>query len=273
MFGLRSRYALTNFFIANLRQNLYFALRAGRLQGQQQADPEPRPALRVRLARSGSATTSSPTSTPRPARWCGPATAPRPRARERRPATTSARGSASPTPSTPKTVLRGGYGIAYIHFHRAGGGNVLPINGPQVITAVVSQANPADPAFRPTQAGLPRGPHRPQPLQPPAREHHLHAAATTRRPRSRAGSSPCSASSSSNVVLDLAYVGNHSERLAALRELQPGAAQQRAGTIPPAGAAPDPGVRRHHLRVQRRLLALQQLPGAPGGTSRQRSPS
>ena len=24
MFGLRSRYALTNFFIANLRQNLYF---------------------------------------------------------------------------------------------------------------------------------------------------------------------------------------------------------------------------------------------------------
>ena len=35
--------------------------------------------------------------------------------------------------------MRGGYGISYVHFHRAGGGNVLPINGPQVINAVVVQ--------------------------------------------------------------------------------------------------------------------------------------
>ena len=63
MFGLRSRYALTNFFIANLRQNLYFALRAGRLPGERQADPEPGPALRIRDRPSGRRTTSSPTST------------------------------------------------------------------------------------------------------------------------------------------------------------------------------------------------------------------
>ena len=31
-------------------------------------------------------------------------------------------------------MIRGGYGISYVHFHRAGGANVLPINGPQVIT-------------------------------------------------------------------------------------------------------------------------------------------
>ena len=35
--------------------------------------------------------------------------------------------------------MRGGYGVSYVHFHRAGGANVLPINGPQVINAVVVQ--------------------------------------------------------------------------------------------------------------------------------------
>ena len=40
---------------------------------------------------------------------------------------------------TPRTVFRGGYGVSYVHFHRAGGANILPINGPQVINAVVVQ--------------------------------------------------------------------------------------------------------------------------------------
>ncbi|MGE3278154.1 MAG: carboxypeptidase regulatory-like domain-containing protein [Vicinamibacterales bacterium] len=40
---------------------------------------------------------------------------------------------------TPGTVLRGGWGVSYVHFHRAGGGNLLPINAPQVINAVVNQ--------------------------------------------------------------------------------------------------------------------------------------
>ena len=48
---------------------------------------------------------------------------------------------------TSKIVLRGGYGISYVHFHRAGGANVLPINAPQVINAVVVQSNPLDPTF------------------------------------------------------------------------------------------------------------------------------
>ena len=59
--------------------------------------------------------------------------------------TTSARASASPTRCDQKTVVRGGYGISYVHFHRAGGGNLLPINGPQVINAVVNPDQPAGP--------------------------------------------------------------------------------------------------------------------------------
>jgi hypothetical protein len=52
-------------------------------------------------------------------------------------------------------VARGAYGISYIHFHRAGGANILPINGPQVINAVISQSPGA--SFRPTQLGYPAG--------------------------------------------------------------------------------------------------------------------
>ena len=55
-----------------------------------------------------------------------------------------------------RTVIRGGYGVSYVHFHRAGGANVLPINGPQVINAVVVQT-PAESTFRTTQQGYPAG--------------------------------------------------------------------------------------------------------------------
>jgi hypothetical protein len=65
---------------------------------------------------------------------------------------------------TPKTVIRSGYGISYIHFNRMGGENILSYNGPTVINASISQlpTNPtcaADVAatncFRTTMMGYP----------------------------------------------------------------------------------------------------------------------
>jgi len=56
----------------------------------------------------------------------------------------------------PRTVVRGGYGVSYVHFNRAGGGNILGINGPQVVTAAISQG-PTTPGFRTTQEGYPVG--------------------------------------------------------------------------------------------------------------------
>lgn len=47
----------------------------------------------------------------------------------------------------PRTVLRGGYGVSYVHFNRAGGGNILAINGPQVVIATQAQS-PSDENFR-----------------------------------------------------------------------------------------------------------------------------
>ncbi len=53
-----------------------------------------------------------------------------------------------------KTAIRSAYGMSYIHFNRAGGGNILGINGPQVVNAAITQS-PAEVTFRPTQAGYP----------------------------------------------------------------------------------------------------------------------
>jgi hypothetical protein len=69
---------------------------------------------------------------------------------------------------TPRTVIRGGYGLSYVHFNRLGGENLLALNGPQVVIATVAQGavsatNPICTGnnflncFRPTQAGYPTG--------------------------------------------------------------------------------------------------------------------
>lgn len=55
-----------------------------------------------------------------------------------------------------KTVFRGGYGISHNHFNRAGGGNILGMNGPQVVIGNVSQI-PTDAGYRTTQQGYPEG--------------------------------------------------------------------------------------------------------------------
>ena len=77
---------------------------------------------------------------------------------------------------TPSTVIRGGYGISYVHFSRAGGGDILPINGPQVVNAVVNQTVPTVAVVRAGGAGLSGRPRRSVAVQSADREHHLHAA-------------------------------------------------------------------------------------------------
>ena len=56
-----------------------------------------------------------------------------------------------------KTALRGGFGVSYVHFNRAGSGNVLAINPPQVIFGVVSQAGPGTANYRTFDQGVPQG--------------------------------------------------------------------------------------------------------------------
>jgi TonB-dependent receptor-like protein len=68
--------------------------------------------------------------------------------------------------ATGKTVVRGGYGISYIHFNRMGGENLLSFNGPHVVGLNINQLptqglcagnqNPIS-CFRTTQQGYPAG--------------------------------------------------------------------------------------------------------------------
>jgi hypothetical protein len=236
MFGLRNRYALTNFFIANMRQNLYF--------GYVQDDFRVNDKLTLNLGLRYEYGTPQ---------WerdnqltnFDPATNTMVRA------TDSDRSLVDPDKNNfgprlgfayaidPKTVVRGGYGIAYIHFHRAGGGNVLPINGPQVITAVVSQANPADPAFRRTEQGYPTD------LTDPSRFNPL-LANVTYMPRDNKTTSIQSWFGSvqrelfENVVLDLAYVGNHSKDALLFANYNQARPNNAAGNIPLQARRPIP---------------------------------
>jgi hypothetical protein len=66
---------------------------------------------------------------------------------------------------SPRTVIRSGYGISYVHFNRVGSADLLSINGPQVVSALIAQ-NLSTPNFVPTQAGYPAGLTAPDRLNP-----------------------------------------------------------------------------------------------------------
>jgi hypothetical protein len=128
-----------------------------------------------------------------------------------------------------RTVIRGGYGISYVHFHRAGGANVLPINGPQVINAVVVQTL-ATPNFRTTEQGYPAG------LTDPTRFNPL-VANITYMPSDYRSSDVHSWFASvqrevwTGALLDLAYVGNRANGMLLFANYNQAAPNNAAGTL------------------------------------------
>ena len=128
-----------------------------------------------------------------------------------------------------RTVVRAGWGISYVHFHRAGGGNVLPINGPQVINAVVVQT-PAESTFRTTQQGYPAGLTNPSHFNPLA-------ANITYMPEDYRSSDVQSWYASvqrelwSGALLDVAFVGNKADGLLLFANYNQAAPNNAAGTL------------------------------------------
>jgi hypothetical protein len=138
------------------------------------------------------------------------------------------------------TVIRGGYGVSYVHFNRAGGGDILPINGPQVVNAVVNQANPAAATFVPAELGYPAG------LADPAQFNPL-TANITYMPRDY-HSSPVQSWFISmqrelfrNMLLDVAYVGNRADGQLLFANYNQAAPNNAAGTIALADRRPIAG--------------------------------
>jgi hypothetical protein len=130
------------------------------------------------------------------------------------------------------TVSRGGYGISYTHFNRAGGANVLPINGPQVINAVVNQtlANVANGTFRPTEQGYPAG------LTDPSRFDPLTANVTYmpsdyHSSRVQSWYFSVQREFGPRMLVDVAYVGNRADDLLIFANLNQAAPNNAAGTL------------------------------------------
>jgi hypothetical protein len=139
----------------------------------------------------------------------------------------------------PKTILRGGWGVSYVHINRAGAGNLLPINGPQVINAVVNQTNPSDPSFLATEQGYPAG------LTDPTQFNPLTANITYMPIDFH--SSPVQSWYASvqrelaaSMLVDIAYVGNRATDLLLFANYNQAAPNNAAGTIPLQARRPIP---------------------------------
>jgi hypothetical protein len=229
MLGLRSTYALSNILVANLRQNMHF--------GYVQDDFRVNDRLTVNLGLRYEYATP----------WVekdnvlsnfDPETLTMVSARD---GSLKDRSTINPDRNnfaprlglaytlTPETVVRGGYGVSYVHFHRAGGANVLPINGPQVINAVVVQA-PGQPEFRTTEQGYPTG------LTDPSRFNPL-AANVTYMPDDYRSSRVQSWFVSlqrelwSGALLDVAYIGNRADGLLLFANYNQARPNNSAGTL------------------------------------------
>jgi carboxypeptidase family protein/TonB-dependent receptor-like protein len=126
---------------------------------------------------------------------------------------------------TPRTTIRSGYGVSYIHFNRLGGENILGYNGPFIVGAsVAQQASQALCAgdnflgcFRPTQAGYPNGLTSPGNFNPLASRVNF----TPRDIRTGYVQSwhlTVQRELLPNLLLDVSYVGNHSVKLVTLAD-------------------------------------------------------
>jgi hypothetical protein len=230
MFGLRSNYALSSILIANLRQNMHFAY----LQDDFRVNDRLTLNIGLRyeyatpwVERDNILTNFDPTTLTMVAARDG--------SLRDRSTINPDRNNFGPRLGfaytfTPQTVFRGGYGISYVHFHRAGGANVLPINAPQSITAVIQQT-PTQADFRTTQQGYPTG------LTDPSRFNPL-LANVTYMPEdyhsSRVQSWFLSVQRElwRGALVDLAYLGNRGDDLLLFANYNQAQPNNSAGSIP-----------------------------------------
>jgi len=116
-----------------------------------------------------------------------------------------------------KTVVRGGYGISYVHLNRLGSADELGINGPQVVFGIITQSNPSSPNFLTTQQGFPASLDDPASFNP-VNANVAYIPANTRWPYVETWFLSAQREIGKNTVLELAYTGNHALRMPILAD-------------------------------------------------------
>lgn len=211
MFGARSQYALVNFFVANYRQRLQFMYL--------QDDFKLNPALTLNLGIRYEYATPQWEKDNRLSNF-DPASQTMLRARSGsvydRALVHPDRNNLAPRVGfayslSPQLAIRGGYGIGYIHFNRSGGGNLLAINGPQVVIATIEQSATA-PGFRTTSQGYPANLVAPETFDP-LKSTVSYLPADTRSGYVQNWHLSVQREVLSKTLVDLAYVGNHGLKL------------------------------------------------------------
>jgi hypothetical protein len=145
-----------------------------------------------------------------------------------------------------KTVLRGGYGIGYVHFNRIGSADLLATNFPQITRANITQQAPsaANPrcvgttftpnCFRPTQDGYPTNLPNNVALYIPRDQRSAYI---------QNWQLSVQRELSSNMLLDVAYVGNHAVKLILLADLNQARPNNPGENLPLDARRPIPGFR------------------------------
>lgn len=110
----------------------------------------------------------------------------------------------------PKTVIRGGFGTSYVHYTRAGSGDILAINAPNALFVSVTQPKPGTPGYRTVDEGF-------EPGQAttfnPATDNITYVPKNTRDSYVEDYFLSFQRELAKNIILDIAYVGNHGVKL------------------------------------------------------------
>jgi hypothetical protein len=238
MLGLRSQYALSNALVAQLRKNMHFTY----LQDDLRANDRLTLNLGVRYEYATPFWEASNTLSN-----FDPATQTMVVAKD---GSISDRARVNPDTNNiaprlgfaymlmPQTVVRGGYGVSYVHVNRTGAADLLPINGPQVINAVINQS-PTDASFLPTERGYPTG------LTDPSRFNPLTANITFipsdfQSGRVQSWFVSAQRELGPGMLVDVAYVGNKGDNLLLIGNFNQATPNNAVGAIPLQSRRPIP---------------------------------
>ncbi len=109
-----------------------------------------------------------------------------------------------------KTAVRGGYGISYAHYTRAGSGDILAINAPNALFVSVTQPKPGAAGYRTVSQGYPPGLAT---TFSPATDNITYVPKNTRDSYVQDYFLSVQRELAKNILLDVAYVGNHGAKL------------------------------------------------------------